>query len=469
MKSANSAWKLPGLDLRSLTLFRVLLAIIVLVDLGLRATNMVAHYTDEGILPREALREAAWQEGFWSLNMLSGDLTWQICLWCIGAIAAISLLFGYYKTIALLISWAVLVSIQMRNPLIINAGDTSLRLMLFWSLFLPLHLPVEQPSNQPSLTLGGIAYLIQLSCIYLFAAWLKDGMTWQNGEAVYYALSLDMHVTPLGKIVLQCPGLTKILTWGTLYLERFGWILFWIPFFQPMLRSTALILFGMMHVGFAFTLNLGLFPYISVLGLIPLIPSSFWRNGIGSKVEALLLKISVKRTSIKIFSLENKLFDRLRNAVIIAAISLVVTWNLSTVNINILPTSFDKILVYSRLIQYWNLFAPDPIRSDGWYIVQAEHEDGMKSDLLHPEKQLSWEKPQNFADRIPNARWRKYMKNIKFWEYRPLRPYWINYYCKREQNIEEIKIYFMQELTPPPDELGEIKKGLIWKESCNTK
>ncbi|HKH82772.1 MAG TPA: hypothetical protein VKA25_03710, partial [Gemmatimonadales bacterium] len=40
-----------GTDLRSLALFRILLATIVLIDLAGRAADLRVHYSDEGVLP----------------------------------------------------------------------------------------------------------------------------------------------------------------------------------------------------------------------------------------------------------------------------------------------------------------------------------------------------------------------------------------------------------------------------------
>src|SRR5215217_7632278 len=41
-----------GADLRSLATFRIVLALLVLSDLANRATDLFAHYTDAGIMPR---------------------------------------------------------------------------------------------------------------------------------------------------------------------------------------------------------------------------------------------------------------------------------------------------------------------------------------------------------------------------------------------------------------------------------
>ena len=44
-----------GADLRSLATFRIVLALLVLSDLAIRATDLTAHYTDAGVMPRTDL------------------------------------------------------------------------------------------------------------------------------------------------------------------------------------------------------------------------------------------------------------------------------------------------------------------------------------------------------------------------------------------------------------------------------
>ncbi len=43
------------LDLRSMALARVVLALVMLVDLALRAGDLTAHYTDAGVMPKDLL------------------------------------------------------------------------------------------------------------------------------------------------------------------------------------------------------------------------------------------------------------------------------------------------------------------------------------------------------------------------------------------------------------------------------
>ena len=45
-----------GIDTRSLAVFRIGLALTILLDLVLRAQDLGAHYTDAGVLPRRCSR-----------------------------------------------------------------------------------------------------------------------------------------------------------------------------------------------------------------------------------------------------------------------------------------------------------------------------------------------------------------------------------------------------------------------------
>ena len=44
-----------GVDLRTLALFDILLGIFLLLDLWALATDLVAHYTDNGVFPRSTI------------------------------------------------------------------------------------------------------------------------------------------------------------------------------------------------------------------------------------------------------------------------------------------------------------------------------------------------------------------------------------------------------------------------------
>ena len=64
--------ELFGVDLRSLALFRIGLALTIIIDLIIRAFDLNAHYTDFGLLPRIAYLQTYKNPRYVSINMISG-------------------------------------------------------------------------------------------------------------------------------------------------------------------------------------------------------------------------------------------------------------------------------------------------------------------------------------------------------------------------------------------------------------
>jgi hypothetical protein len=67
-----------GADLRSLATLRIVIAVLVLFDLFNRATDLTAHYTDAGVLPRSVLPQVLSQYSF-SLNVMNGGPSSRPC------------------------------------------------------------------------------------------------------------------------------------------------------------------------------------------------------------------------------------------------------------------------------------------------------------------------------------------------------------------------------------------------------
>ena len=77
--------------------------------------------------------------------------------------ALVALLLGYRTRLAAFWAFVLLASIHVRTPPLLQAGDTLLRVLFFWSLFLPLGArcsldarpqPAPQPAEQSVATLG---------------------------------------------------------------------------------------------------------------------------------------------------------------------------------------------------------------------------------------------------------------------------------------------------------------------------
>jgi len=276
-----------GADLRSLAVFRLVLALLVLSDLANRASDLSAHYTGNGILPRAVLIEEVLDNSKFSLNLANGEPTFQAFLFGVTALAALGMLVGYRTRLMTGIVWLLLLSIQYRNPLMMTGGDTLLRILLFWSIFLPLgaYWSVDRAlqAAPPRLSMrffsfATVGLFMQIAFVYWFTAIIKWSRSpeWQEGTALYYALSVDRLPTPIGAYLLQFPKLLAVLTVATLALEAFGPFLLFSPFFTGPVRTVAVMAFMSLHFGIWLTMYIGFFPFVSAFCMVCFLPSWFW-------------------------------------------------------------------------------------------------------------------------------------------------------------------------------------------------
>ncbi|TAE59145.1 MAG: HTTM domain-containing protein [Nostocales cyanobacterium] len=274
-----------GLDLRSLAAFRIGIAIIILVDLFTRFQDITAHYTDYGVLPRNFLSEIA-KTGYWSLHAISGEPIFEVILFIIAAFFALQMLVGYRTRVATIASWILLVSMHNRNPALIFAADDVLRALMFWGMFLPwgarysLDSALNTSPRQSPITYASgatFALMCQQCFIYIFSAAIKSkSEIWTTGEAVYYALSYDQYVTPLGQFLLNFQPILNIFTQITLVLEWIGPLVIFIPWKNHIFKTIAVFTFISLHAGFGLTLNIGIFPFLSSFSWLAFLPSEFW-------------------------------------------------------------------------------------------------------------------------------------------------------------------------------------------------
>ena len=278
-----------GADLRSLAALRIVLAVLVLADLANRATDLTAHYTDEGIMPRTVLlEEGVINRWAFSLNLMNGGFFFQALLFGVATLAALALIVGYRTRLMTIVVWVVLLSIQWRNPLLSGAGEPFLRVLLFWGMFLPLgaywsvdRLLKAAPQRLPMrlLSLATVGLFLQIAFVYWFTVLQRSGQEWRtDGTALYYALSLDQIVTPVGAYLYQFPELLKMLTFATIGLEAFGPFLLFCPFFTGPVRTAAVLAFMSLHFGIWLTMDIGIFPWVSAFCMVCFLPSWFWNK-----------------------------------------------------------------------------------------------------------------------------------------------------------------------------------------------
>ncbi len=277
-----------SLDYRSLALLRIGIGLVLIFDIIQRLADLRAFYSDAGVLPRSELLRL-WENKWWiSAHLMSGLTAFEALLFAVAAVFAIMLLLGYRTRFAMIASWMLLVSLHVRNPLVLQGGDVVLRVVMFWMMFLPLNKAwsldrlfnrTAQPKETSFVGIASVAYILQICILYFFTGILKSGDAWHNGTAVYYALNVDQLITPVGALLKDFPRTMSALTYATWYIEVYGSLLFFSPVATSFFRMLGIILFACLQIGFNASMRLGLFGMIAIVITLGLLPSTFWDSG----------------------------------------------------------------------------------------------------------------------------------------------------------------------------------------------
>lgn len=490
-----------GVDPRSLAVFRIGLAGILLLDLWYRSRELAAFFTDEGILPRHvliSLNEMGSRFGFqhgWSLHMFSGQYWGQLLLVLVAAFFAVWLLFGYRTRLSAAASWVLLLSLDLRNLDILSSDDVLLRCMLFWSLFLPLGgaWSIDRLVHRPRgklprrfTSVASAALLLQLAMMYFFSAIAKMNPVWHTElSGVYYALNCDAFVTPLGLALREFAGLMRLLTAGAFGLELLGPILVFLPFWTSRIRIVMVAAFWLFHVGLAATLTIGLFPIICIVAWTVFLPSEFW-DWLGPRMRGLERTAVVRRLVHGAVRLRRQaragrsLFlaraetvrwrnrgarSWLINGTLAMLLVYVVLWNIREMDVRyweqrILPLEMNGVGRALGLDQNWHMFSPIPRTEDGWVVMKGTLRDGTVVNLWQFDRDLPWDKPKLVSATYVSQRWRKYLDNLTTDPYALRRLDFCEWLGRRwnatltkgdtSRQVVLIELIHRVELTPPP-------------------
>ena len=479
----ENAERIFGIDVRSLALFRICLALLMIGDLLYRAQDLQVHYTDAGVVPLVVVSLYQQQHWWWSLHSLHPSLPLEIAMFLIAGLFALSLLVGYRTRTASVVCWLLLISLQNRNVLVLTGGDTMLRVMAFWAMFLPLGVrwsvdraldKTGAPMPKRIFSVGSVALIAQIAMVYVFGAMLKTGPTWRTDyTAIYYSLSIGQFATPLAKFLLHYPNLLKPLTFFSWNLELFAPFLIVASAYSGRLRTLLVLVYMGFHIALGQCLELGLFPTIGALTWLVLMPDWFWQRlfqlaaRLPKRAEkpaflsALSARWTVWRESLHPQSVSVHT-SRAAQCLAVFYLVYVLCWNVRTLNFNQhvrwFPQSWNWVGEITRMDQSWELFAPDPMKSEGWLVVEGELQDGEHVDLKNQTATLSDAPPPLISTTYYNERWRKYLMNIAdgyqdqcFIYASYLGNLW-NTTHPSEQSVTKVTIKLMRTMTTLPNE-----------------
>ncbi len=483
MSGGLTPWeRVFSIDRRALALLRVGLAAALLLDLSLRAGSLTAMVTDVGVLPRR-LMDPWMRETIAPLHSLSGSLPLQVALHLLAFASALLLLVGRFTRVAAVVSWILLLSLQARNPLVLNFGDAILRTGLFWALFLPLgsHWSLDAarsgpPDPRPVCSVASAGFLLQICFLYFFTAVEKSGRDWhEDGLALYYALQLDWLALPPALWLRDQLLATKLLTRATLVLEYVGPFLLLMPFWP--VRLFAVLGFWALHLGISATLNIGfLFPWIDITVLAAFLPREVWdalgvlgRRVLGGAPPSPAPERPAPRLPVR-------LPTRIGSALAAVLIALVLVANILGMGKDgRLPAPLARGLRAVGLEQRWEMFSPDVPRRDGWFVMPARLADGRVIDAGFHGPALAWEKPASISGDFPTARWGTLLMN-QLSNQRAngnLRRAYARYVCHEwnrnhppTERLERVDVFFMLEPSVRPGRRPVVEPRYMASHDC---
>jgi len=249
----RSAWDrffFAARDPRMCSVIRIGYSALLLINLVLWASHLELWFGDSGLLPSEAARHVAGVP----------SLVAYLPVWmCMGLLMAhtIALAAGFYPRVQALFVLFWLTQFDNRNVAIIDGEDTVLRLFAFYLALCP------PPNAKDAVPWALRLFQIQIAVIYLSSAIEKTwGHDWTNGHALYYTARLDDW---FGKLPVPAFITDSTLpTYGVLAME---WLLP-ILLFVPRTRKWAVAVGIAFHLSIEWTMNLFLFHWIMILGLL---------------------------------------------------------------------------------------------------------------------------------------------------------------------------------------------------------
>ncbi len=391
------------IDIRTLGLARIYIALLLLFDLARRSLEMSIWYFESGLLPNAMLAQhplRPWAYSF--LYYVSSDAGVRLAFVLI-ALVYLALLFGVFTRVAQVLAAACLISLQVRVDFLSNGGDFVFCNLLVWSMFLPLgsafsvdvwrKKKANAAIESPVVSWAVPVIWLQLATIYFFNAIHKTGETWVDGSAVYWLAHQERIVTWFGLwIRRELPFWAfQAMTYTSLVIEYSLPILILSPWGRPWIRRAAIVGIWALHLGIAAIANVGSFSFVMIAYSMFLVSPEDWewlrdklaqRRGEDSPAVAVLTLPSSDASPKPKRSPLRWLSYAFLALLVVAAGSQVLNENWAVPGFlkHPQPEWIQATVQTFRLNQGWSMFAADAPREDMWIVVDAVTIDGRHID-----------------------------------------------------------------------------------------
>jgi hypothetical protein len=136
------------------------------------------------------------------------------------------------------------------------------------------------------------------------------------------------------------------------------------------------------------------------------------------------------------------------------------------------PEKLSGIGQMLRIHQHWSLFAPSPLRTYQWYLVEGRLRDGQELCIVNGVS-IDCQQSGNNTPSLKNYRWRTYWRYVARDSEKELRPYLARYICDSwnrsysgEKVLDELAIFKLQQTLRLDGSKEQPEKIQLWKDQC---
>jgi hypothetical protein len=114
------------------------------------------------------------------------------------------------------------------------------------------------------------------------------------------------------------------------------------------------------------------------------------------------------------------------------------------------PDAAEPVVELTRTDQYWTMFAPDPLATDGWIVAPGLLANGSRVDA-YDGGAVDWDRPPDVSATYPTNRWRKFA--VGLWRYDTVRrERFADYLCRRwnrehPTRLRNVTVYYVAQRT----------------------
>ena len=264
-----------------IALFRILWGTLLLLNWTFLAPDALDWFGERGVLSSATALILTGPGRLDVLRALPGSDGWMLIVFGAVGLASAALAVGFMTRTSAAVVFVGLVSLHHRNTVVLNSGDTILRVLTFLLMFAPSgdvwsvdrwrarRRGVVPPESVPKPPWAQRLIQIQVAVLYFSAAWWKLlGPAWRDGTAVYYMSRLvEFERFPVPALFDDL-RLIRLVTWASLATELALGTLVWVP----RLRYPILLAGVCLHLSIEFTMNIPIFQWLMLAALTTFIP-----------------------------------------------------------------------------------------------------------------------------------------------------------------------------------------------------